>query len=52
MRAPRWMSQAASEEFSWSQTLGGTRGVIETSAPGLIFVIVYVATQSSPASFD
>ena len=23
-----------SEEFSWSQTLGGTRGVIETSAPG------------------
>ncbi len=50
----------------WSQTLGGTRGVIETSAPGLIFVIVYVAThalvptprrgpppsQSSPASFD
>ena len=65
MPAPRWMSQAACEEFSWSQTLGGTRGVIETSAPGLIFVIVYVAThalvptssrpppsQSSPASFD
>ena len=46
MPAPRWMSQAASEEFSWSQTLGGTRGVIETSAPGLIFVIVYVATHA------
>ena len=46
MPAPRWMSQAACEEFSWSQTLGGTRGVIETSAPGLIFVIVYVATHA------
>lgn len=46
MSAPRWMSQATSEEFSWSQALGGTRGVIEATAPGLIFVIVYVATHA------
>ena len=46
MPAPRWMNQATSQEFSWSQALGGTRGVIETSAPGLVFVIVYVATHA------
>lgn len=46
MSAPRWMSQATSEEFSWSQALGGPRGVVETSAPGLVFVIVYVATRA------
>lgn len=46
MSAPRWMSQATSEEFSWYQALGGTRGVIEATAPGLIFVIVYVATHA------
>ena len=32
MPTPRWMSQSTSEEFSWSQTLGGTRGIIEASA--------------------
>ena len=46
MPAPRWMNQATSQEFSWSQALGGTRGVIETSAPGLVFVIVYVAASA------
>lgn len=46
MPTPRWMSQSTSEEFSWSQTLGGTRGVIEASAPGLVFVVVYVATHA------
>lgn len=46
MRTPRWMDQATADEFSWKQTLGGTRGVIEASAPGLVFVIVYVATRS------
>ena len=46
MPTPRWMDQATSEEFSWSQALGGTRGVIEATAPGLIFVVVFVATRA------
>ena len=45
MPTPRWMDQATSEEFSWSRALGGTRGVIEATAPGLLFVIVFVATH-------
>ena len=46
MPTPRWMDQATSEEFSWSQALGGTRGVIEATAPGLLFVVVFVATRA------
>lgn len=46
MPTPRWMNQATSQEFSWSQALGGTRGVIEASAPGLVFVVVYVLTHA------
>ena len=46
MPTPRWMDQATSEEFSWSRALGGTRGVIEATAPGLLFVIVFVATRA------
>lgn len=50
MPTPRWMNQATSEEFSWSQALGGTRGVVEASAPGLVFVIVYVLTHALVAT--
>ena len=46
MPTPRWMDQATSEDFSWSDALGGTRGVIEATAPGLVFVIVFVATRA------
>ena len=46
MPTPRWMDQATSEEFSWSDALGGTRGIIEATAPGLVFVVVYVATRA------
>ena len=46
MPTPRWMDQATSEEFSWSQAFGGTRGVIEATAPGLLFVVVFVATRA------
>ena len=46
MPTPRWMDQATSEEFSWSRALGGTRGVIEATAPGLLFVVVFVATRA------
>ena len=45
MPTPRWMDQATSEEFSWSDALGGTRGIVEATAPGLIFVVVFVATR-------
>lgn len=50
MPTPRWMNQATSQEFSWSQALGGTRGVVEASAPGLVFVIVYVLTHALVAT--
>ena len=46
MPTPRWMNQATSHDFSWSDALGGTRGVIEATAPGLVFVVVYVATRA------
>ena len=46
MPTPRWMDQATSEEFSWSDALGGTRGIIEATAPGLFFIIVFVATRA------
>lgn len=46
MPTPRWMSQATSDDFSWSDALGGMRGVIEATAPGLVFVVVYVATRA------
>lgn len=46
MPTPRWMRQSTAQEFSWTDALGGTRGVIETTAPGLLFVIVYVATHA------
>lgn len=46
MPTPRWMDQATSEDFSWSDALGGTRGIIEATAPGLLFVVVFVATRA------
>ncbi len=46
MPTPRWMDQANSEDFSWSEALGGTRGVIRSYSSGLVFVIVFVATRA------
>lgn len=44
--APAWIQQATGESFSWSQALGGPRGVVESVAPGLVFVVVYALTRS------
>lgn len=44
--APAWIQQATGDSFSWSQALGGPRGVVESVAPGLVFVLVYALTRS------
>ena len=44
--APAWIQQATGDSFSWSQALGGPRGVVESVAPGLVFVVVYALTRS------
>ena len=40
----RGMRVLASETFSASDAVGGVRGVVESVAPGLLFVVVYLAT--------
>lgn len=47
----RGMRVLAAEEFSASDAVGGVRGVVEAVAPGLLFVVVYIATgqQLRPA---
>lgn len=34
------------EEFSFADAVGGVRGLVESTAPGLAFVVVYVATHA------
>lgn len=36
------MRQLAGEDFSLAEAIGGVRGLIESVAPGLVFVVVYV----------
>lgn len=36
------MSQLAGEDFSVADAVGGVRGLIESVAPGLVFVVVYL----------
>lgn len=36
---------ALGDDFSFATAVGGTRGLIESTAPGLLFVVVYVATR-------
>lgn len=38
------MSQLAGEEFSLAQAIGGVRGLVESVAPGLVFVVVYLVS--------
>lgn len=33
------------EEFSFTDAIGGVRGLVESTAPGLVFVVVYVVTR-------
>ena len=41
MSASGWLS-AAGDEFSARDSVGGTRGLIESSAPGVVFVTAYL----------
>ena len=47
----RGLRAIAGEEFSATDAVGGVRGVVEAVAPGLLFVVVYIATgqQLRPA---
>jgi len=42
-RVPAWASGAAGDNFSWSDAVGGWRGAVESVAPGLVFVVLFVA---------
>ena len=42
----RGIQALAGEEFSVSEAVGGVRGIVESTLPGLLFVVVYVATQA------
>lgn len=33
------------DDFSFAEAIGGVRGLIESTAPGLVFVVVYLATH-------
>ena len=38
------------DDFSFSEAIGGVRGLVESTAPGLVFVVVYVlARELTPA---
>lgn len=48
--AGRGLRAVVGEDFSFADAIGGVRGLVESSAPGLVFVVVYVATrQLTPA---
>ncbi len=46
----RGLRAVAGDDFSFADAVGGTRGLVESSAPGLVFVVVYVATRGLTAS--
>ncbi|UFU04801.1 DUF3159 domain-containing protein [Ruania halotolerans] len=41
----RGVRQLTANEFSLAESVGGVRGLIETIAPGLVFVVIFVATR-------
>ena len=45
----RGMRVLSSETFSASDAVGGVRGIIESVAPGMLFVVVYIATGQTLA---
>ena len=46
----RGMQALLGDDFSFAEAVGGVRGVVESVAPGLVFVIVYlVASSLTPA---
>jgi hypothetical protein len=42
---PRGVRALTAEQFSFADAIGGIRGLVESTAPGLLFVVVYVATR-------
>lgn len=48
-KASSW-SQLAAEEFSFDKAIGGVRGLIESMAPGVVFVVTYVVWSSLSVS--
>ena len=40
--AGRGVRQVLASDFSLEQAIGGWRGLVESVAPGLVFVVVYV----------
>ena len=41
----RGLRAIAGEDFSFADAVGGVRGLVESVAPGLVFVVAYVATR-------
>lgn len=41
----RGVKQLAAEEFNLAESIGGIRGLVESVAPGLAFVVVFIATR-------
>lgn len=44
-RAGRGVGQLAAEEFDFMAAVGGVRGLVESIAPGLVFVVVFLVTR-------
>lgn len=44
-RTRRGLQAVNAEEFSFSDAVGGVRGLVETAAPGIVFVTMWVATS-------
>jgi hypothetical protein len=42
----RGLRQLTAEDFSFEAAIGGWRGLVESLAPGLVFVVVFVATST------
>lgn len=39
------LSALAGEEFSFAEAIGGVRGLVESTTPGLVFVVVFLVTR-------
>lgn len=43
---PKWAQTVVGEDFSWSDAVGGPRGLAESILPGLVFVVVFILTKN------
>lgn len=44
-RPARGLWAVVAEEFSFAEAIGGVRGLVESTLPGLLFVVVFLATR-------